>query len=165
MGRQGKDLRHWHCMKSWLSYHGFALNIDVDLSYFQLITPCGITGRGVTSMAKILGKAPQMQTVRETVTTHFMAVFGIKHWELAEGHWLGETVKPAWLKGHVSGNSSVQEMHGMLDEFSLTTVCSGAHCPNIGECYASRTATFMILGSQCTRRCGFALFLKVLCSL
>jgi lipoic acid synthetase len=142
-------------MKSWLSYHGFALNIDADLSYFQLITPCGITGRGVTSMAKILGKAPQMQTVRETVTTHFMAVFGIKHWELAEGRWLGETVKPFWLKGHVSGNSSVQEMHGMLDEFSLTTVCSGAHCPNIGECYASRTATFMILGSQCTRRCRF----------
>ncbi|SFL48231.1 lipoyl synthase [Pelosinus propionicus] len=142
-------------MKSWLSYHGFALNIDTDLSYFQLITPCGITERGVTSMAKILGKAPQMQAVRETIITHFMAVFGIDHWEIAEGRWLGEKIKPSWLKGHVSGNSNVKEMYGMLDEFSLTTVCSGAHCPNIGECYASRTATFMVLGSQCTRRCRF----------
>jgi lipoic acid synthetase len=142
-------------MKSWLSYHGFALNVDVDLSYFQLITPCGITGRGVTSMAKILGKTPEIQAVREKLTTHFMSVFGIAHWEITEGQWSGKTEKPTWLKGHVSGNSNVKEIYDMLDEFSLTTVCSSAHCPNIGECYASRTATFMILGNQCTRRCRF----------
>jgi lipoic acid synthetase len=142
-------------MKSWLSYHGFALNVDVDLSYFQLITPCGITGRGITSMAKILGAAPEKQAVREKVTAHFMSVFGIAHWEEVKDCYSGEIIKPSWLKGHVSGNSNVKEMYGMLDELSLTTVCSGAHCPNIGECYASRTATFMILGSQCTRRCRF----------
>lgn len=142
-------------MKSWLSYHGFALNIDADLSYFQFITPCGITGRGVTSMEKLLGQAPDRQAVREKLIHHFMAVFGIAHWEAAENRWPGETVKPAWLKGHVSGNSNVKTMYNMLEEFSLATVCSGAHCPNIGECYAARTATFMILGSQCTRRCRF----------
>jgi lipoic acid synthetase len=142
-------------MKSWLSYHGFALNVDVDLSYFQLITPCGITGRGVTSMAKILGKTPKMEAVRENLTTHFMTVFGIAHWEITEGQWSGETAKPPWLKGHVSVNHNVKEIYGMLDELSISTVCSAAHCPNIGECYASRTATFMILGNQCTRRCRF----------
>jgi lipoic acid synthetase len=147
-------------MKSWLSFHGFALNVGVDLSYFKFITPCGIKDRGVTSMERVMGKSPEMEEVRERFATHFMSVFGISQWEIIEGMCSGEKLKPTWLKGHVSGNLNVKEVYGMLDEFSLTTVCSGAHCPNIGECYAARTATFMILGSQCTRDCRFCAVLK-----
>lgn len=142
-------------MKSWLSYHGFALNIDTDLADFRLITPCGISDKGVTSMKKLLGSAPDQQKVRERLIAHFMDIFGVKTWETLDGTLEGESQRPSWLKGHMSGNLNVKEVYGMLDELSLTTVCSGAHCPNIGECYASRTATFMIMGSQCTRRCRF----------
>lgn len=142
-------------MKSWLSYHGFALNVKVDLSYFRLITPCGIQGRGVTSMEEILGKTVDMEDVRASFTTHFMSVFKVPQWEITDGHWQGEQIMPSWLKGRVSGNFNGKEIYNMLNELSLHTVCSGAHCPNIGECYAAGTATFMILGSQCTRRCRF----------
>ncbi|SEO60243.1 lipoyl synthase [Propionispora vibrioides] len=141
--------------RNWLSFHGFALNIDADLSYFSFITPCGIQGRGVTSMEKLLGTAPAMQEVRSRLIAHFQAVFQIAAVTETDGRWLGDTRPPSWLKGRVASNQNASEVHGMLDELSLNTVCSGAHCPNMGECYASRTATFMILGSQCTRQCRF----------
>ena len=60
----------------WVTTHGFALNVTTDLSYFNLITPCGIRGRGVTSMAELLGAAPEMKAVKEAVARHFVAVFG-----------------------------------------------------------------------------------------
>jgi lipoic acid synthetase len=62
---------------------------------------------------------------------------------------------PAWLKRklpHGNGNFYTQEL---LRELRLETVCENARCPNRPECYARRTATFMILGSVCTRPCGF----------
>jgi lipoic acid synthetase len=62
---------------------------------------------------------------------------------------------PAWLKRklpHGNGNFFTQ---GLLDELRLETVCENARCPNRPECYARRTATFMILGNVCTRPCGF----------
>lgn len=62
--------------------------------------------------------------------------------------------KPDWLK--VSYNKeSVDNMIKLLEGLSLNTVCKEANCPNLGECYKKRTATFMILGSQCTRGCKF----------
>jgi lipoic acid synthetase len=62
---------------------------------------------------------------------------------------------PAWLKRrlpHGNGNYFTQEL---LRELRLETVCENARCPNRPECYARRTATFMILGNVCTRPCGF----------
>jgi lipoic acid synthetase len=62
---------------------------------------------------------------------------------------------PAWLKRrlpHGNGNFFTQEL---LRELRLETVCENARCPNRPECYARRTATFMILGNVCTRPCGF----------
>jgi lipoic acid synthetase len=62
---------------------------------------------------------------------------------------------PSWLKRPLpegNGNSFTQ---GLLDELRLETVCENARCPNRPECYARRTATFMILGNTCTRPCGF----------
>ncbi len=59
----------------WLTMHGFALNVTTDLSYFQLIVPCGIRGHGVTSLQKILGHPVEMEAVARSVTRHFGAVF------------------------------------------------------------------------------------------
>lgn len=56
--------------------HGFALNVNVDLDYFNLIVPCGITSKPVTSMARELGKALSMQDVAHSVSRNFGAVFG-----------------------------------------------------------------------------------------
>lgn len=62
--------------------------------------------------------------------------------------------KPDWLK--VSYNrESVEEIAQIMRQLHLNTVCKEANCPNLGECYKKHTATFMILGSQCTRNCRF----------
>jgi lipoic acid synthetase len=63
--------------------------------------------------------------------------------------------KPAWLKVPPPGGPVYREIKQMIGEDSLNTVCEEANCPNIGECWERGTATFMILGDVCTRRCGF----------
>jgi len=63
--------------------------------------------------------------------------------------------KPPWLKVPAPGGASFRALKGMIDGQSLNTVCEEAACPNIGECWDRGTATFMILGDTCTRRCGF----------
>ncbi len=63
--------------------------------------------------------------------------------------------KPSWLKVPPPGGPVYREIKQMIDGESLNTVCEEANCPNIGECWERGTATFMILGDVCTRRCGF----------
>ncbi|MDD4208448.1 lipoyl synthase [Mesotoga sp.] len=64
--------------------------------------------------------------------------------------------KPDWLKKKLNADRSrLSEIKVMLRSLRLNTVCEEAKCPNIGECFASRTASFMILGNVCTRNCRF----------
>ena len=63
--------------------------------------------------------------------------------------------KPPWLKVPAPGTARYRELKARIREESLHTVCEEAACPNIGECWERGTATFMILGDTCTRRCGF----------
>jgi lipoic acid synthetase len=63
--------------------------------------------------------------------------------------------KPDWLKVKAPGSPSYLRLKSIMRELNLHTVCEEARCPNMGECWANRTATFMILGSVCTRSCGF----------
>jgi lipoic acid synthetase len=63
--------------------------------------------------------------------------------------------KPEWLKARVPGGESYSRLRNLIDERKLHTVCEEARCPNMGECWNSGTATFMILGDTCTRSCGF----------
>jgi len=63
--------------------------------------------------------------------------------------------KPEWLKVKLNTSSNYSEMKDLMKENSLHTVCEEARCPNIYECWNSRTATVMILGDTCTRSCGF----------
>ena len=62
---------------------------------------------------------------------------------------------PPWLKVRLPAPARTEPVARLLDELGLSTVCREAHCPNRGECYACGTATFMVLGSVCTRGCTF----------
>jgi lipoyl(octanoyl) transferase len=64
----------------WVTSHGFALNVATDLSAFELIVPCGIRDRGVTSLTRLLGREVPMDDVMDRVTTHFAAVFDRELW-------------------------------------------------------------------------------------
>jgi len=66
-----------------------------------------------------------------------------------------QTRKPEWLKVRVPTGENYFELKQLMRGLGLHTVCESARCPNVGECWAHRTATFMILGELCTRRCGF----------
>ena len=63
--------------------------------------------------------------------------------------------RPEWLKVRAPSGETVREVRALMRAKSLHTVCEEAMCPNLGECWGERTATFLMLGDICTRRCGF----------
>ena len=63
--------------------------------------------------------------------------------------------KPSWLRAKAPGGENFHALKTLARGLGLHTVCESAQCPNIGECWNHRTATFMLLGDICTRRCGF----------
>jgi lipoyl synthase len=63
--------------------------------------------------------------------------------------------KPPWLKVRLASGPNHAELQTIMRDLDLHTVCEEAMCPNIGECWEAREATFLILGDKCTRRCGF----------
>ena len=63
--------------------------------------------------------------------------------------------RPQWLRAPAPVGENYRELKGLIQQLRLHTVCESAACPNVGECWNQRTATFMILGNMCTRRCGF----------
>jgi lipoyl synthase len=224
--------------------HGFALNVDPDLSMFRHIVPCGITDRGVTSLAHHRSTPPDMKRVVDTVAARFAEHFGYPDVERQDVVWrerasdlsaftrqakeggagvtreptpdssaacsdssliglrrrrspirsnspladgpasapssepggapvrlLGRLAeagveappddrafeRPAWMKVKADLGPNYRETKRIMRTLRLNTVCEEAGCPNIYECWADRTATFMILGERCTRACGFCL--------
>ncbi|HEY1760479.1 MAG TPA: lipoyl synthase [Bryobacteraceae bacterium] len=63
--------------------------------------------------------------------------------------------RPGWLKAPAPVGDNYHNLKRLVQDLNLHTVCESAACPNIGDCWNRRTATFMILGNVCTRRCGF----------
>jgi lipoic acid synthetase len=63
--------------------------------------------------------------------------------------------RPSWLRAPAPVGENYRELKKLVTDLKLHTVCESAACPNVGECWNRRTATFMILGNVCTRRCGF----------
>ncbi len=70
-------------IKRWVSFHGFALNYETDLGYFNLIDPCGLVGKKMTTMAKILGRKISRESLIERIGFHFQQVFE-REWEQKE---------------------------------------------------------------------------------
>jgi lipoic acid synthetase len=66
-----------------------------------------------------------------------------------------EARKPSWLKVKAPGGSNYVALKHLMRDLQLHTVCEEAHCPNIGECWEHKAATFMILGDVCTRNCAY----------
>jgi lipoic acid synthetase len=151
--------------------HGFALNVDPDLSMFDHIIPCGIRDRGVTSMARLLGRPVEMRAVVDSVIARFSEGFESHEHERheqdrqdvawrrparPEGVAIALTRKrPEWMRVRARLDEGYIELKQLTRRLDLHTVCEEAGCPNIYECWADRTATFMINGDRCTRACGF----------
>lgn len=188
------------------SMHGFAINVDPDMSMFTHIVPCGITDKAVTSLAAE-GIDASMSEVVEAVIVRAAAMWatsrpvdradvirrsgegdddlapfsrgagagtpvrsGTDHRAgpslrlrgrlaeagVAEGLDVAER-KPEWLRAPVRIGSRPLELKQTLRDLQLVTVCEEAGCPNLSECWSDGTATFMINGERCTRKCGFCL--------
>jgi lipoic acid synthetase len=152
--------------------HGFALNVDPDLSMFDHIVPCGIRDRGVTSVARLLGRSVEMHAVVDSVVTRFGEVFEAGEIEREDVAWQRPTLRadagelpgvdialtrkrPDWMRVRARFDDGFLELKQLARSLDLHTVCEEAGCPNIYECWSDRTATFMINGDRCTRACGF----------
>jgi lipoic acid synthetase len=196
-------------VKRWVTYHGFALNVCPDMKGFDLIVPCGLADRGVTSLSKLLGRRITVEELKPKIVQAFAEVMGFdsvrseavpaacvadilpapgvssitqqqerQHRQQDAGgtpaRHEGETSSPhadkmsathmgkmptprlpVWFRRRLPDVRETSKVRGLLSELGLATVCSGAKCPNIGECFACGTATFMILGEVCTRDCRF----------
>jgi lipoyl synthase len=147
-------------VKKWVSYHGLALNISPDLENFRAIEACGETGDQVTSLAELAqldGRdLPSWEEVRAAMLEGFHVAFEIDLTEkIVEKKSDTRQPKPSWLKVRAPGSPEYLETKKLVKSLKLNTVCEEAQCPNIGECWSHHTATFMIMGELCTRRCSF----------
>jgi lipoic acid synthetase len=178
------------------SMHGFALNVDPEMSMFGHIVPCGLSDLGVTTMARE-GVKVEMCDVVEAVVRRVpdtlapgaaierqdsswwpgppraaapadSAEAGRRSDRALERRLVDAGVDPArgvsisarkpdWAKAQARIGPEMVKLRRTMRELSLVTVCEEAGCPNIFECWADGTATFMINGERCTRACGFCL--------
>jgi lipoic acid synthetase len=139
-------------VRRWVTYHGLALNVNNDLSGFGYIVPCGHPGERITSLSETLGRPLDLGEVKDRLAARFVRNFNYRT-EAPPAQ--GNSKHPAWLVRQAPDTGSIKRMEARLDQLRLATVCQSAHCPNLGECFQQGTATFMILGRNCTRNCRF----------
>jgi len=167
--------------------HGVALNVDCDLSMFGRIVPCGIRGLPVTSLvaegmavgraaveAAVLARAVAAwsdgavdhQSVDDLGPRRGTRAAPVERPLLRRLRQAGvdpdaglaiDSRKPDWLRAPVRLGPEALALGRTMRELGLATVCQEAGCPNLSECWADGTATFLVNGSRCTRACGFCL--------
>ena len=149
------------------SMHGFALNVDPDMDWFTRIVPCGIADKPVTSL-RAEGVSVPMHEVVDVVARLAAERWGGPGWERADVAWERDEAratvtvpmterKPEWVRVKARMGEEYRGLQKTMRSLELVTVCEEAGCPNIYECWADGTATFMINGDRCTRACGFCL--------
>jgi lipoic acid synthetase len=139
-------------VRKWVTYHGIALNVSTDPGWFDMIVPCGHPDEKITSIENERGAPVEMSEVKNRFVTHFLTRHGYKAPEESKpipGR------RPEWLVLPATDLDAVDRMQERLADLQLATVCQSAHCPNLGECFSRGTATFMIMGTRCTRNCRF----------
>ena len=139
-------------VRKWVTYHGVALNVSTPPGWFDLIVPCGMPDEQITSMEREAGVSVDMEEAKERFVASFCALHGYLPPQ-KEKIQAGE--RPRWLVKEAADLKAANRMESRLSHLRLATVCQSARCPNLGECFSRGTATFMILGTRCTRRCRF----------
>lgn len=161
--------------------HGVALNVDIDLSGFAAIVPCGIPDKPVASMTSLglevsalevenalgeqlefeLGGGARVASVDRSPASSSEERPLLRRLRRAgvdpDAGLALSTRKPEWLRIEAHMGAEYQSLRKLTEDLRLVTVCEEAGCPNIFECWASGTATFMVNGERCTRACGFCL--------
>lgn len=161
--------------------HGVALNVEIDLQGFKAIVPCGISDKPVASLTslglsvtslevenmlgeeleRVLGGVARVASVDRSVATISDERPLIRRLRRAgvdpDAGLALNTRKPEWLRIEARMGSEYQSLRKLTEDLRLVTVCEEAGCPNIYECWAAGTATFMVNGERCTRACGFCL--------
>jgi lipoic acid synthetase len=139
-------------VRKWVTYHGIALNVCTDPGWFDLIVPCGQPQEKITSLDREMGTPVDLQAVKKRIVDRFC---NRHHYAACEDLQLKAVRRPEWLVIPATDLKAADHMEKRLAHLQLATVCQSAHCPNLGECFSRGTATFMILGTRCTRRCRF----------
>lgn len=144
-------------VKRWVTYHGISINLNPDLSFFSEISPCGLESDVMTSIKELHANTrryiPSMDELKEGLIDSFLEIFNLARNEQTAR--AARKPRPSWLKVKAPGSPDFNKTNEIVREQRLVTVCEEAHCPNIGECWTHHTATFMIMGELCTRRCSF----------
>jgi lipoic acid synthetase len=161
--------------------HGLALNVTTDMRAFEAIVPCGIVDKPVGSLQS-LGLDVTEQEMEELLGQELVARIGgderVARVDRSVASQSDErplirrlrkagvnpdealplaTRKPEWLRIEAHMGEQYQSLRTLTEDLRLVTVCEEAGCPNIFECWADGTATFMVNGERCTRACGFCL--------
>ena len=139
-------------VKKWVTYHGIALNVNNNLDGFSWIVPCGNRAERMTSLHALQRQPLNFTEVKQIFVKEFRTIFG---YAINSSSFQPANRRPDWLIRPAPNPGVVHQMERLLDQLQVATVCQSAHCPNLGECFTRRTATFMILGTRCTRACRF----------
>jgi len=144
-------------VRKWVTFHGIAVNVNTDPQWFDCIVPCGHPGEQITSIEREVGRAIDIGEVKDRFVRAFAARFEYTTVSRTEHK---SSKHPPWLCLKAANPGVVGSMEEKLRGWNLGTVCQSANCPNLGECFSRGTATFMILGTVCTRRCRFCAVYK-----